>query len=88
MRAVRTLAGKGEPTWTHPNPESTPASARRGVYLADVTDLRSQVDEALTALDAALGVQTFFKPYPSEPALVWHGTVYAAHFEQIRERVR
>jgi hypothetical protein len=88
VRAVRILAGRGEPTWSHPDPVSSPASERRVVYLSDVTELRAQVDEALRAIDAALGVQTFYKQYPAEPALEEHGTIYAAHFEQIRERVR
>lgn len=88
VRAVRLLAGKGEPTWSHPDPVSTPASQRRAVYLADVTELRTQIDEALTALDASLGVQVFAQPYPTNPALTQYGTVYAAHFEQIRQRVK
>lgn len=88
VHAVRTLAGKGAPTWSYPDPISEPASGRRAAYLADVTDLRSQVDEALQALDLALGVQLFLQPYPLNPPLDEHGTVYAAHFEQIRKRVR
>lgn len=88
VRAVRIMAGRGEPTWSHADPVSSPANQRRSVFLADVTELRAQVDEALTALDAALGVQVFFKPYPESPALVQYGQIYAAHFEQIRERVR
>jgi hypothetical protein len=86
--AVRTLAGKGAPTWTHPDPVSSPASARRAIYLEDVTELRSQLDEALARLDQALGVQVFLKPYPANPPLVQYGRVYADHFEQIRSRVR
>jgi hypothetical protein len=88
VRAVRALAGQGEPAWTYPDPVSEPASARRAIYLADVTELRTQLDQALTALDQALGVQTFFQAYPAQPALAQHAPVYAAHFEQIRARVR
>lgn len=86
--AVRTLAGKSAPAWTHPDPVSSPASARRAIFLADVTELRSQLDEALTRLDEALGVQLFLKPYPPDPPLAKYGTVYAEHFDQIRARVR
>jgi hypothetical protein len=53
-----------------------------------VTELRAQLDEALTRLDEALGVQTFLKPYPANPPLGQQGPVYANHFEQIRSRVR
>jgi hypothetical protein len=88
VRAVRVLAGKGEPAWSHPDPVSLPAAQRRVIFLADVTDLRQQLDEALTQLDQALGVQTFLKPYPAQPVLVQYAPVYAAHFEQIRVRVR
>lgn len=88
VRAVRILVGKGEPAWAHPDPVSSPASARRSIYLADVTDLRLQLGEALEALDQALGVQTFVKPYPPDPPLGWGKVVYAAHFEQIRARVK
>ena len=85
--AVRTLAGKGAPAWTYPDPVSSPASARRAIYLADVTELRTQLDEALARLDEALGVQVFLKPYPADPALAQYGRVYADHFGQIRSRV-
>lgn len=88
VSAVRTLAGKGAPAWTYPDPVSAPASARRAIYLADVTELRSQLDEALARLDEALGVQVFLKPYPANPALAQYGQVYADHFAQIRSRVR
>jgi hypothetical protein len=86
--AVRILAGKGAPTWTYPDPVSSPASARRAIYLADVTEMRSQLDEALTQLDGSLGMHVFLKPYPPDPALAQYGKVYADHFEQIRARVR
>jgi hypothetical protein len=88
VRAVRTLAGKGAPVWSYPDPVSSPASSRRAVYLEDVTELRAQLDEALARLDEALGVQTFLQPYPPSPPLGRYGQVYAEHFEQIRGRVR
>jgi hypothetical protein len=88
VKAVRTLAGKGDPVWTYPDPVSYPATARRAIYLSDVTEMRLQLDEALTRLDEALGVQLFLKPYPANPALAEHGPVYADHFNQIRDRVR
>lgn len=88
VSAVRTLAGKSTPVWTYPNPVSSPASSRRAIYLADVTDLRTQLDEALTRLDEALGVQVFLKAYPANPPLGQYGPVYADHFEQIRSRVK
>lgn len=88
VHAVRTMAGRGNPAWTYPDPVSEPASSRRSIYALDVTELRTQVDEALLALDAALGVQTFYKTYPLTPELKDHEPIYAVHFEQIRERVR
>ncbi len=88
VSAVRTLAGKGAPTWSYPDPVSSPASSRRAIYLEDVTEMRAQLDEALARLDEALGVQTFLKPYAPNPTLGRYGQVYADHFEQIRGRVR
>ncbi|HEX7957528.1 MAG TPA: hypothetical protein VF508_11330, partial [Pyrinomonadaceae bacterium] len=87
VRAVRTLAAKGAPAWNYPDPVSSPGQ-RRAIYLEDVTDLRTQLDEALLRLDQALGVQSFLKPYPASPALARNAPVRAAHFEQIRERVK
>lgn len=88
VRAVRTLAGKGERIWSHPDPVSSPPAQRRVIYLADVADLRSQIDEALTGLDSELGVQVFYQPYPEIPVLADKAVVHSEHFEQIRARVR
>lgn len=79
--AVRALAGVGDPSWTYPDPVSSPASQRRAIYLEDVTDLRVRLDEALTPLN-------LWSPYPAEPVLQRFQKVYADHFEQIRSRVR
>jgi hypothetical protein len=76
VAAVRALAGVGDPSWTYPDPVSSPASQRRAVYLEDVTDLRARLDEALTPLN-------LWSPYPAEPPLTRGGKIYADHFEQI-----
>jgi hypothetical protein len=81
VAAVRALVGINAPSWTYPDPVSSPASQRRPIYLEDVTDLRARLDEAL----APLNLQS---PYPVEPLFFRGGAVSAAHFEQIRERVR
>jgi hypothetical protein len=82
VKAVRRLVpGLGDPSWTYPDPVSSPLSSRRKIYLADVTDLRTELDEAL----GPLGLKT---PYPAVPTLAKNAVVNAEHFEQIRERVR
>ena len=83
VNAVRALAGGGlgAASWSYPDPVALPASQRRPVYVADVTDLRERLDEAL----GPLGMQT---PYPEDPPLRQYSPVYAAHFEQIRARVK
>ncbi|HEX7314473.1 MAG TPA: fibronectin type III domain-containing protein [Pyrinomonadaceae bacterium] len=82
VEAVRVLAGMtGPPAWTYPDPVSPPAGQRRRIYLEDVEELRARLDDALERL----GLKT---PYPPEPALARGAKVHAAHFEQIRERVR
>ena len=47
INAVRSLAGQGSGTWTHGT--LTPGSSL--IYAADVRDLRSQLHEALVALN-------------------------------------
>ena len=82
VNAVRRLVPNlGDASWTYPDPVSAPASQRRAIYLEDVTDLRARLDEALVPLNLQ-------SPYPAEPPLTRFHTVYADHFEQIRERVR
>lgn len=82
VNAVRALvAGLGPASWTYPDPVSSPQSQRRGIYLEDVTELRSRLDEAL----GPLGLQT---SYPAQPPLARGSVVSAAHFEQIRDRMR
>lgn len=81
VQAVRALAGLGAAAWTYPDPVAGPPSQRRKIYLEDVTELRSALDEAL----AVLGLR---RPYPPDPPLARGAAVSAAHFEQIRERVR
>jgi len=81
VNAVRNLAGWADAGWTYPDPVSTLSSQRRKIYLEDVTELRSRLGEALSALGLA-------EPYPANPPLVRGAAVRAAHFEQIRERVR
>jgi hypothetical protein len=80
--AVRALAGGLAPaSWTYPDPVSAPQGQRRKIYLEDVKDLRDRLDDALGPLN-------LLSPYPSSPLLARGAVVYAAHFEQIRARVR
>lgn len=81
VNAVRALAGKGAAAWAHPDPVSSPASQRRAIYLEDVTDLRSMLDEAMEQLGLPTG-------FPANPPLASRAVVNAQHFEQIRQRVR
>jgi hypothetical protein len=82
VNAVRDLAGGlGPASYTHADPVSDPPEQRRGIYLEDLTQLRERLDDAL----GPLGLQT---PYPAEPLLARDAPVRAAHFEQLRERVR
>lgn len=81
VNAVRALAGLGQASWTYPDPVSTPIEQRRPIFLEDVTELRSRLDDALTILNRAL-------PYDPNPPLVRYGFINEAHFTQIRERVR
>jgi hypothetical protein len=81
VNAVRALAGGlGPAAYTYPDPVSNPPEQRQ-IYLKDITELRARLDEAL----GVLGLQ---RPYPSEPALAVGAEVSAAHFEQLRERMR
>lgn len=80
VNAVRALvSGIGAAAWTFPDPVSSP---RRAVYLEDVTDLRARLDEAL----GPLGFQT--GGYSANPPLARGALVRAAHFEEIRARVK
>lgn len=82
VNAVRTLAGVSIPaTWTHPDPVSPPQGQRRRIYLEDVQELRDRLDDALGPLN-------LLTSYPDNPTLALRAKVYAAHFEQIRERVK
>jgi hypothetical protein len=81
VSAVHALAGLGVVTsWTYPDPVSSPPSARRPIYLADVKDLRDKLDAALPALG---------RTPPAYAALTQYVTkVQAAHFQQIRDAVK
>jgi hypothetical protein len=81
VNAVRALVGLPAASWTYPDPVSNPPSQRRKIYLEDVTELRSN-------LDAALNVLGMTQPYPSDPPLDRGAVVRAAHFTQIRDRVK
>jgi len=78
--AVRALTGLAPPTWTHPDPVSSPAASRRKVYFEDVQELRTRLDEALLRLGR-------FQPYPADPPLARGAPVRAALFTQISGRV-
>lgn len=77
VNAVRALAGLPPASWTHPDPE--PAQ-RRNIYLADVLELRSNLNEAL-------GIVGMQQPFQTDPSLSG-GQVKAAHFQEIRDRVK
>lgn len=82
VKAVRALVpGLGAAPWAHPDPVSPPQGERRKVFYEDVLDLRDGLDDALRPLD-------LLSPYPAEPMLARGAKVYAAHFEQIRARVK
>jgi hypothetical protein len=81
VSAVRILAGLNLATWTYPDPVSTPAALRRLIYLKDMTELRSELDAALTILNRT-------QSYPTNPPLALGSPVSAAHFTQIRDRVK
>lgn len=82
VTAVRALVpGLGQTTWKYPNPVSSPPSQRRPIYLEDVTDLRTNLDAALSALGR-------YQPYPATPPLARGTVVSAEHFNQIRQRVK
>lgn len=80
VNAVRIAADLSATSWTHPDPVSSPAGQRRSIFLRDVVDLRSALDEALNRI----GLQ---QPYQTDPSLTG-GYVKAAHFQEIRERVK
>lgn len=79
VNAVRALAGLPDASWTHPDPASDPAQ-RRNIFIADVLELRSNLDAALSIL----GLQ---RPYETDPTLSG-GLVKAPHFQEIRDRVK
>jgi hypothetical protein len=82
VNAVRALAGGLAPaSWTYPDPVSTPLEQRRKIYLEDVQELRARLDDALGPLNR-------LSAYPSDPSLARGAIVYAAHFEQIRARIK
>lgn len=85
--AVRTLAGLPPAAYTHPAPGGRAAlplgrggSASRMIFLADVLELRAALDEALSILGRRL-------PYETDPQLKG-GYVKAAHFRELRDRVK
>ena len=82
VAAVRALVpGLSPPVWTYPDPVSTPPEQRRRIYLEDVTELRTNLDAALSRLGR-------YQPYPATPPLGRGTVVSAEHFNQIRQRVR
>jgi hypothetical protein len=81
VNAVRVLAGITVASWTYPAPVSNPPAQRRQIYMEDVTELRSKLDEALTILGMS-------QPYPTNPPLARGSAISAAHFTQIRARVK
>ena len=81
VNAVRALAGLSAASWTYPDPVSSPPEQRRRIYLEDVTELRSRLDDALSILGLS-------QPYPTDPPLARGSVVSAEHFKQIRDRVK
>lgn len=81
VNAVRALAGLTTASWTYPDPVSGQPQQRRSIYLEDVTDLRTKLDDALTLLGRS-------QPYDADPPLGRGSPIRAAHFTQIRNRVR
>jgi hypothetical protein len=81
VNAVRDLAGLAAATWSYPDPVSTPAGQRRLIYLADVQELR-------TNLDAALDILGRSQPYLTDPTLSRYMAVKKNHFKELRDRVK
>lgn len=77
--ALRRFAGLLNFDWGETNPYQPPM---RKVVPKDIQDLRTAIDAAYVELGYDV------QPYPSNPPLEKSKPVAAAHFEQIRERVR
>jgi hypothetical protein len=81
VNAVRALAGIAAASWTYPDPVSNPPEQRRTIYLEDLTEMRSKLDEALIILGMS-------QSYSTNPPLARGSAISAAHFSQIRARVK
>jgi hypothetical protein len=76
INAVRQLAGLTNATWTHTH-SPTPGS----IYAVDVMEMRTNLDQALTALNLPV------LPY-IESDLSGHPRIKKEHFQQLRDRVK
>lgn len=65
----------------HPDPLSTPPEQRRVIWLEDVQNLRTFLDEALNVLGR-------YQPYPANPPLARYAPIAKEHFTQVRDRVK
>jgi hypothetical protein len=83
VNAVRTLAGKPPATWTN----TTLVSGSSSISVADVRDLRTNLDEALLALGISTSAYTdsTLKGYLEDP--VNATLIKAAHIRELRQRV-
>lgn len=88
VNAVRALVRLPLASYSHPDPppsgvtveQNTIWGPPRGIYLADVLELRAALDEALRVLDMQ-------RPYETDPNLTG-GYVKAAHFQEVRDRLK
>jgi hypothetical protein len=80
VSAVRSLAGLAAASWTYPDPVSLPVEQRRPIYAADVQELRTNLDAALSALGLPIGGYT-------DPSLSGI-RIQAVHLNEIRQRVK
>lgn len=86
--AVRALVRLAPATYSHPDPASVAVQVEQGtgwgspraIFLADVLELRAALDEALLVLDRQ-------RPYQIDPNLTG-GYVKAAHFQEVRDRLK
>jgi hypothetical protein len=88
VNAVRALVRLAPATYSHPDPAPAAMQMEQGIgwgtpreiFLADVLELRAALNEALSVLDMQ-------RSYETDPNLTG-GYVKAAHFQEVRDRLK
>ena len=80
VNAVRVLAAKPAATWTYPDPVSTPVEQRRRIYALDVEELRTNLNDALSALGLSVSGYT--------DSSLSGIRIQKVHLNEIRQRVK